>query len=295
MTKERFGFIGLGIMGRPMCRNLIKAGYPITVYNRTEDKMKEMIALGAVAAHSPREVAENSSIIITMLPDSPDVEKVIGGVGGVLETAHRGSVIIDMSTISPIVTKRLAALAQEKGVDMLDAPVSGGEKGAIEATLAIMVGGKEEVFKRCSGIFHVLGKKVVHIGGIGCGGFAKLANQIIVGITLEAVSEALVLGKKAGLDPRVLIEAISTGAARCWALEVKANSMVKKDFEPGFKVHLHHKDLKIALDMGHDIGVPLPVTGLVHEMFGALKTAGLGNKDHSVIIDLIERLAGNHS
>src|SRR3990167_9351808 len=212
MVKYRLGFIGLGIMGRPMCRNLIKAGYPVIVHNRTKEKMREMVTLGASAAYSPREVAEKSDIIITMLPDSPDVEKVIAGDKGVLETSHKGSVIIDMSTISPIVTQKLAALAQEKGVEMLDAPVSGGEKGAIEATLAIMVGGKKEIFERCSGIFNVLGKKVVHVGDIGCGGFTKLANQIIVGITLEAVSEALVLGKKAGVKPEVLIEAINTGA-----------------------------------------------------------------------------------
>ncbi len=288
---KRVGFIGLGIMGKPMAKNLLKKEYQLTVYNRSRPPIVELERLGARAANSSREVAESSDIVITMLPDSPDVEQVVLGSNGVSSGIKTDSILIDMSTISPITTKKIAGHLTSLGVDMLDAPVSGGEKGAIEATLSIMVGGKTEVFEECLEIFQALGKNIVHVGDVGMGQVAKACNQIVVALTLEAVGEALVLGYKAGVDPELIIKALSGGAARCWALEVRAPNVLDRNFKPGFKVRLHHKDLGIALATGKEFGVPLPITSLVHEMFGALRVAGRGDLDHSSIITLLEDLA----
>ncbi|MGQ9629817.1 MAG: 2-hydroxy-3-oxopropionate reductase [bacterium] len=292
MERKRIGFIGLGIMGKPMAKNLVRAGYPLTVYNRSRPSIDELVEFGARAVGSSKEVAERSDVVITMLPDSPDVQQVVLGRSGVLEGARPGSVIIDMSSIAPLVAQDIARRAKEKGVRMLDAPVSGGEEAAVQGTLSIMVGGDEETFNECLDILKVMGENVVHVGEVGAGNFTKLANQIIVAVTLEAVSEALVLGTKAGVDPEKMVNAIKGGAARCWALEVRApNNMLVRNFKPGFKARLHYKDLNNILATGRDLGVPLPVTSLVHELFGALLVDGQGENDHSAILTVLERMA----
>jgi 2-hydroxy-3-oxopropionate reductase len=267
---EKVGFIGLGIMGKPMARNLMEAGYELTVYNRSPEKAQELGEEGASVAASPREVAENSDIVITMLPDSPDVRNVVAGEGGVLEGIGEGSLLVDMSTISPVVTEELAAAVKEKGASMIDAPVSGGDVGAIEGTLSIMVGGSEEDFERARPLFDVMGKTVTHVGPTGAGQVTKAANQIVVALTIEAVSEALVLGSKAGVNPEKILEVLSGGLAANKVMEVKREKFLERDFEPGGKVEFHRKDLRIALEAGREYGVPLPVTALVCQMFEAL-------------------------
>ncbi|MBT9167457.1 MAG: 2-hydroxy-3-oxopropionate reductase [Syntrophomonadaceae bacterium] len=289
---SKIGFIGLGIMGKPMAKNLLSAGYSLVVYNRSKGAVRELEETGAKGANSAKEVARQTDVVITMLPDSADVSQVILGPAGVIEGTKEGNIIIDMSTIAYKVTRKIAAEAEARGVEMLDAPVSGGEQGAIDGMLSIMVGGKREVFEHCLDIFYAMGKNIVHVGDIGMGQVVKACNQVITGLTLEAVAEAIVLGTKAGVNPKLMVKAISGGAARCWALEVKAPAMLKRDFHPGFKVKLHHKDLRIALDVGNDFGVPLPVTSLVYQMYSALKVAGKGDYDHSSIITFIEDLAG---
>ncbi|HIC90430.1 MAG TPA: 2-hydroxy-3-oxopropionate reductase [Anaerolineae bacterium] len=286
------GFIGLGIMGKPMARNLLAAGYSLVVHNRSREPVQELVAAGAAEAFSPREVAARSQVIITMLPDSPDVALVVAGPDGVLEGVTAGDVIIDMSTIAPTVAQELAKKAAAQGVHMLDAPVSGGDIGAQQGTLSIMVGGDEEVFQSCLPIFQVMGKNVVHVGDSGAGQIVKACNQIVVAGTLAVVSEALVLGTKAGVDPAKIVEAIQGGAARCWALEVRAPRVIQRVFDPGFKSKLHYKDLNIVQDTGRAFGVPLPVTSIVHELFAAMQVAGRGELDHSAIITVLEDLAG---
>jgi 2-hydroxy-3-oxopropionate reductase len=288
---ERIGFIGLGIMGKPMARNLIEAGYELVVYNRSRGKVDELAQEGAEATGSPREVAEQSDIIITMLPDSPEVREIVAGEDGLFEGIKEGSLLIDMSTISPVVTEELAAEAGQKGVGMLDAPVSGGETGAIDGTLSIMVGGSEEDFERARPIFDVLGQTVVRVGEAGAGQVVKACNQIVVALVIEAVSEALVLGSKAGVDPEKIIKVLSGGLAGSKVMEAKKSFFLEHDFEPGFRVELHHKDLGIALAAGREYGVALPVTALVSQMLEALKAKGCGDRDHSAILTLIEDLA----
>lgn len=291
MTRK-IGFIGLGIMGKPMAKNLLSAGYSLVVYNRSKGAIKELQESEAIETNSPKEAASQTDVIITMLPDSNDVSQVILGPAGVIEGTKQGNIIIDMSTIDYKVTRKIAAEVEARGVEMLDAPVSGGEQGAIDGTLSIMVGGKKEVFENCLDIFHSLGKNIVHVGDIGAGQVVKACNQVVTGLTLQAVAEALVLGTKAGVNPKLIVEALSAGAARCWALDVKAPAMLKRDFRPGFKLKLHHKDLRIALDIGNDFDVPLPVTSLVYQIFSALKVAEKGDYDHSSIITFTEDLAG---
>jgi len=288
---ERIGFIGLGIMGKPMARNLMKAGYDLVVYNRSREKADELAGEGAVAAESPKEVAAACETVITMLPDSPEVREVVAGENGVFEGIREGSLLIDMSTISPVVTEELAATAGKKGVGMLDAPVSGGEPGAEEGTLSIMVGGSEEDFERAKPIFDVLGKTVVRVGEAGAGQVVKACNQIVVALTIEAVSEALVLGSKAGVDPAKIIEVLSGGLAGNKIMEAKRTSFLEHDFDPGFRTELHHKDLGIALAASREYGVPLPVTAIVSQMLEALVAKGSGDRDHSAILTLIEELA----
>jgi len=278
-------------MGKPMARNLMKKGYSLVVYNRSKGPIEELVNDGAKAALSPKEVAEKSEIIITMLPDSPEVAEVILGENGLLEGARKGAIIIDMSSISPVITKKIHKEVSKKGVKMIDAPVSGGETGAIEGALAIMVGGEKKVFEDCLGIFKVLGKSIVHVGDIGAGGFVKLANQIIVALNMEAMSEALVLGVKAGVDPKLLYEAIKGGLAGSRVLDAKVPSILERRFKAGFKIRLHIKDLKNALNSAKELGIPLPLTSLVHEMFQALNREGKGEEDHSAIIKFIEGLA----
>jgi len=284
----KIGFIGLGIMGTPMSKNLIKAGYELTLCKR--GRFKELQDLGAEVVPTCREVAEISDLVITMLPDSPDVESATLGRNGVFEGIRVGSTYIDMSTISPITTKKVAEAAEAKGVRVLDAPVSGGEKGAIEGTLTIMVGGSKEVFVDCLPVFQAMGKNIVYCGGIGSGQVVKACNQILVAGVLEAASEALVLGAKAGVDPEVVLTVIAGGYAMR-VLDVRGPLVLKRDFKPGFKSKLHYKDLGIALAAGAAYGVPLPVTGLIHEMMGAMKVSGRGEYDHSGIITVLEDLA----
>ena len=289
---KKIGFIGLGIMGRPMALNLLKAGHALAVHNRSKGPVGELVAAGASDGGTPRGVAASSDFVITMLPDSPDVELVVLGPEGVLEGAKPGAVILDMSTISPEVSRRIAAEAAQKGVEMLDAPVSGGDVGARQATLSIMVGGKQDVFDRCLDIFQAMGKSIVRVGEIGAGGAVKLANQVIVAGTIQAVSEGLLLGARLGVDPDLIIKAISGGLARCGILEVRAPRMVQGVFDPGFMVKLHLKDLGLALSAGRSVNVPLPVTAHVNEMFKALVAQGKGEQDHSSLLQILEQMAG---
>jgi 2-hydroxy-3-oxopropionate reductase len=286
------GFIGLGIMGKPMAQNLMKAGHPLVVYNRTASKAQELVSAGARQVGSPREVANHAEVIITMVADSPEVEQIILGSQGIVEAVKAGSVVIDMSSISPVVTKKIAAELAEKGVAMLDAPVSGGEIGATQGTLSIMVGGDEAVFEEVKPILEKMGKSVVRVGEIGAGGFTKLSNQIIVAAALQAIAEAMVLAQKAGVDIQRVYEAIKGGMAGGRTLDMKIPLLVQHRFEPGFKMDLHIKDLKNALLAGKSLGVPLPATGLIHELFTACSAQGKGQKDHSVIYTLLEQLAG---
>ena len=285
------GFIGLGIMGKPMARNLMKAGYKLVVYNRSRASMDELAAEGAATGDSPKAVAEQSDVVITMLPDSPQVQEVMTGENGVLAGAKAGTLVIDMSTISPVVTQEVAKVAQEHGVRMLDAPVSGGDVGAQQGTLSIMVGGSAEDFEQARPVFEVLGKTIVHVGGIGAGQVVKACNQIVVALTIEAVSEALVLGSKAGVDPAVILQVLSGGLAANRVMEVRGPNFLQHNFQPGFKIALHHKDLGIALSAGREYGVALPVTAIVDQMLQALKQRGQGDQDHSAILTLIEDLA----
>jgi 2-hydroxy-3-oxopropionate reductase len=289
---EKVGFIGLGIMGKPMAKNLMEAGYELVLYNRTLEKAEELAEDGAAeVAANPREVAENSEIIVTMLPDSPDVRNVVAGEDGVLEGIREGVLVVDMSTISPVVTEELAARVRERGASMLDAPVSGGDVGAIEGTLSIMVGGEEEDFERARPLFEVMGNTVTHVGPSGAGQLVKAANQVVVALTIEAVSEALVLGSKGGVAPEKILEVLSGGLAGNKVMEVKREKFLSHKFEPGFRSELHHKDLGIALAAGREYGVVLPVTAIVDQMLLAMKKKGWGGEDHSALLRIIEDLS----
>src|SRR5215212_4869231 len=286
------GFVGLGIMGRPMARNLLRAGYELVVHNRSRSKAEELGEEGASVAENPKEVAESCEIIITMLPDSSQVEEVLAGENGVFEGVREGALLVDMSTISPVATKELAAEARERGASMLDAPVSGGEPGAEAGTLSIMVGGNVEDFERARPLFDVLGNTVVHVGESGTGQVVKACNQIVVALTIEAVSEALVLGSKAGVDPGKVLDVLSGGLAANKVMEIKREKLLSHDFTPGGKVEFHRKDLQIGLEAGREYGVSLPVTSIVDQMFGALLAAGRGGWDHVALLTLIEDWAG---
>ncbi len=291
MAKTRIGLIGTGIMGRPMGRNLLKAGYPLVAHNRSRVPVDELVAAGATAARSPCEVVERSDVVITMLPDSPEVQAVVQGPDGILDALREGVTYIDMSTISPIVTREIASLVEAKSAQMLDAPVSGGEKGAIEATLSIMVGGPKEVFDRVLPIFQAMGKNIVHIGDHGAGQVTKACNQIVVALTIQAVGEALALAAKAGVDPARVRQALLGGFAQSRILEQHGQRMLDRNFQPGFRVRLHQKDLNIALSSGKALGVPLPATAIVQEAFTALRALDRSDWDHSALVTLIEDLA----
>ncbi|TMQ18715.1 MAG: 2-hydroxy-3-oxopropionate reductase [Candidatus Rokuibacteriota bacterium] len=286
------GFIGLGIMGRPMARNLLKAGHSIIVHSRSRGPVDEIVEAGAKAAGSPRDVAAQCDVLITMLPNSPEVEQVALGPNGIVEGARRGLVFIDMSTISPIVSQKVGKALEAKGVAMLDAPVSGGEKGAIDGALSIMVGGDKAVFERVLPIFQAMGKTITLLGPLGFGGFTKLANQIIVAVNLTALAEALTLGKKAGLDRDLLLTALAGGLAGSRCLEQKKPNYLANTYDPGFKIDLHYKDLGLIMESARALGVPLPTTAVVQELFNALRVKGRGGLDHSGVITLLEDLAG---
>jgi 2-hydroxy-3-oxopropionate reductase len=290
---DTIGFVGLGIMGRPMAHNLLKAGFPLVVHNRHQEVTDEFLAAGARADSQLREIAAACAVVITMLPGPAQVEEVLVGPGGVIEGAHAGLVVIDMSTIAPVVASTLAARLAEYGITMIDAPVSGGDKGAIAGTLSIMVGGDEGTFERCMPIFQVLGKTIVHVGGSGAGQVVKACNQIVVALVIEAVSEALVLGSKAGVDPAKILQVLGGGLAANRVMELRGASMLAHDFAPGGRVRFHHKDLGFALEAARRYGVSLPVTTLVDQMFASLEVKGRGDLDHSALLTYLEDLAAH--
>jgi 2-hydroxy-3-oxopropionate reductase len=291
MSTPTIGFIGLGIMGKPMARHLLKAGYSLVLHNRSRAAVDELGKDGAHSAMNSREVAQRSDVIITMLPDSPDVELVYGSENGIFAGTKSGTLLIDMSSISPVVARRLASEADTRGCDMLDAPVSGGEAGAVAATLSIMIGGKASAVERAMPIFEKLGKNIVHVGAAGAGQVTKAANQMVVGTTIAIVGEALVLAAKAGVDPAKVRQALLGGFAQSKILEAHGQKMLDRNFKPGFRLRLHEKDMKIALATGSEYGVPLMVTGVVGQMMTAMKGMGNGDLDHSGLVKFVETLA----
>ena len=288
----KIGFIGLGIMGKPMAKNLMKAGHELVVYDVIAANVDNVVAAGAQAGASSKDVAEQCSFIITMLPNSPHVKTVVMGENGVLEGAQAGTVLVDMSSIAPLASQEIAAACGEKGVKMLDAPVSGGEPKAIDGTLAIMVGGDKELFDQVKDVLAVMGSSVVYCGTIGAGNTTKLANQIIVAANIAACAEAFILAKKAGVDPAVVFEAIKGGLAVSTVMNAKVPMMLERDFNPGFKIDLHIKDLNNAIDTGHGVGSPLPLTAQVMEMMQWLRKEKCGQDDHSALAKYYEYLAG---
>jgi len=286
------GFIGLGIMGRPMAKNLLKAGYSLVVHSRSRSPVDELVAAGAKAGTSARDVAAQSDVLITMLPNSPDVELVALGKDGIVEGARPGLIYVDMSTISPIVSQKVGEALGAKGVRMLDAPVSGGERGAIDGALSIMVGGDQAVFDSVLPILQSMGKTITLLGPLGFGGFTKLANQIIVAVNLTALGEALTLAKKAGLDRALTLKALAGGLAGSRCMDQKTPNYVGNTYQPGFKIDLHFKDLGLIMESARALGVPLPATAVVQELFSALRVKGRGGLDHSAVITLLEELAG---
>jgi 2-hydroxy-3-oxopropionate reductase len=281
-------------MGLPMARNLAEAGFELTVFNHTSSKAEVFAQENSTAvARDLEELAGQCEVVITMLPGPPEVEMVIAGEGGLLESMDRGTLLVDMSTSSPVLARGLAREAARRGIGMLDAPVSGGDVAAEQGTLSIMAGGEETDFARAHPLFEVMGETIVHVGESGAGQVTKAANQIVVALVLEAVSEALVLGSKAGVEPSQLIEVLSGGLAANRAMEVKGDKLLGHDFEPGGKVAFHHKDLGIALEAGREYGVSLPVTALVDQMFGELESRGRGEWDHSALLTLIEARSGH--
>jgi 2-hydroxy-3-oxopropionate reductase len=289
---QRIGFIGLGVMGLPMAKNLISAGYSLVVYDTRPGPVGELTQLGAVAAGSPREAAKASDVIITMLPDSADVESVALGEKGLIDAVHDGQIHIDMSTIAPSAAVKVAQALGQKGVRCLDAPVSGGDVGAQKGTLSIMVGGAEDLFNEVLPILRSMGKNIVWCGPNGAGQTVKACNQVLVAVTIAGVAEALVLGAKAGVDPATIVKVLSGGLARCGVLENRGERIVKGDFAPGFRSRLHYKDLNIIMRTSNDFGVPMPVTSAVHELFNAMLVKGRGELDHTGLITVLKDLAG---
>jgi len=287
---KRIGFIGLGLMGSGMSKNLVKAGYPVTVWNRTASKMKPLVEAGAKSAGSPKEVAESSDVVVSIVTDSPDVEEVLLGPEGAIHGAKKGHIFIDMSTISPIATREMAAKLAERGVEMLDAPVSGGVIGARDGTLSIMVGGKREVFDECRPILEAMGKTITYIGGVGDGQVCKAVNQILVGTTMLGVAEALVFAKKAGVDVKAVHAAVSGGAAGSWQLTNNGARLLKGDHEPGFKIKDYLKDLGIIAETAKATDMPLPATSLVHQMFINCAAEGMRDKGTQAVVVAVEKL-----
>jgi 2-hydroxy-3-oxopropionate reductase len=291
ITVANIGFIGLGIMGNPMSKNLMKAGHSLTVYDIVPSLLDAVVAAGATRAGSCADVASKVDIIITMLPDGPDVEKAMLGPGGVVEGARKGLVAVDMSSISPLVSQKVGAACAAKGVEFLDAPVSGGEPKAIDGTLAIMVGGDAGVFQKMEPILKTMGSSVTLTGPVGAGNVTKLANQIMVACNIAAMGEALVLATKAGLDPEVVFNAVKGGLAGSTVLNAKAPMVIGRNFKPGFRIKLHQKDLRNALLAAESMKVPLPLTSLLQQMLMSLMNEGKGDLDHSAIVNFIEDLA----
>jgi 2-hydroxy-3-oxopropionate reductase len=286
----KIGFIGLGIMGKPMSKNLLKAGYEVVVYNRSKASVDEIVALGAEGAASPKEVAEKSDVIITMLPNSPQVLSACLDEGGIIEGAKAGTIVIDMSSIDPLKSRELSEALAVKGIELLDAPVSGGQPKAIDGTMSVMVGGKKEIFDKCYDIMKAMAGTVVYVGGIGAGNVTKLANQVIVALNIAAMSEAFTLATKAGVDPELVYQAIRGGLAGSTVLDAKAPLVMDRKFEPGFRIELHIKDLQNVLDTSHELGASLPLTAQVMEIMQALKADGHEKDDHCGIIKYYEKM-----
>jgi 2-hydroxy-3-oxopropionate reductase len=287
----KVAFIGLGIMGKPMSRNLTKAGHQLFVYDLNPQPVEELVAAGAQRCGSAKEAASRGEITITMLPDGPDVDAAVLGPGGVLEGAPAGSIVVDMSSISPLVAQKVGAACAARGVEFLDAPVSGGEPKAIDGTLAIMVGGKQEIFDKVLPLFQSMGSSATLTGPVGAGNVTKLANQIMVACNIAAMGEALVLATKAGLDPDVVFQAVKGGLAGSTVLNAKAPMVVERNFKPGFRIRLHQKDLRNALLAAESMKVSLPLTGLVQQMLMSLMNSGRGDLDHSAIVTFLEDMA----
>lgn len=287
----KVGYIGLGIMGKSMARNILKAGFPLTVHNRSRAAVAELVEEGALAAASPAEVAAQVEVVFTNLPDSPDVEQVALGDGGILEGARPGLIFVDNSTIKPATARKIAEKMAERGVQALDAPVSGGDIGARNGTLSIMVGGDAVALEKVRPVLEAVGKTITHIGGPGAGQIAKAANQVMVAAQMVAMGELLILAQKAGADPRKVVEAIKGGAAQCWTLDVKPPRLFSGNRQPGFKARMQAKDLNIVLDTAREYGVPLPATAVNSQLFNAMLAEGLGELDNSAVIEIIERLA----
>ncbi len=288
----KVGFVGLGIMGRPQALNVMKAGHTMAVWARRRESMQPLADAGATACASPAEAAAPADVVFVMVSDTPDVEQVIFGPKGIIERARPGTVVVDMSTISPVATRAIANRLAEKGIEMLDAPVSGGEVGAINGTLSIMVGGKAEVFARVKPLFECMGKNIVHIGANGAGQVAKACNQIVAAVTLEAVSEGLTLARRNGADPAKVREALLGGFAWSKVLEVHGRRIIERDFKPGFKARLHRKDLKIVTDTAAHLGLTLPQASLVASHLNALVGLGCGDEDSAALVKVVERSAG---
>ncbi|HEV2357423.1 MAG TPA: NAD(P)-dependent oxidoreductase [bacterium] len=284
---ERIGFIGLGIMGKPMAGHLIQAGYPVTVWNRTPSKTADLVQAGARQGTSPKDVAAQSDITVIMVADTPDVRQVVLGADGVIEGARRGGVVVDMSTISPVATREIAEALAARGIEMLDAPVSGGEKGAIDATLSIMVGGKPEIFERVLPAFQRMGKNIVHIGAHGAGQVTKACNQLVLSLTILGVAEAIHLARKAGVDPAKVRSALLGGFAQSRVLELHGQRMLDGNYAPGFRTRLYHKDMGIVTETGRALGMPLLGAGLAAQLYQIAMNEGLGEMDYSVLAKVI--------
>jgi 2-hydroxy-3-oxopropionate reductase len=290
--KLRVGYIGLGLMGKSIARNILKAGFPLVVHNRSREAVAELAAEGAIVAYSPAEVAAQVDVVFTNLPDSPDVELVALGPGGIIEGAHPGLVLVDNSTIKPAVTRQIAEALEPKGVQCLDAPVSGGDIGARNATLTIMVGGTEAALERVRPVLQAMGKTITHVGEAGAGQIAKAANQIMVAAQMVGMAELLIFAKKAGADPQKVVEAIKGGAAQCWALDVKPPRLFAGNRSPGFKAYMQAKDLGIVLETARAYGIPLPSLSVNAQMFEAMLQMDMAGLDNSAVIGVIETLAG---
>jgi 2-hydroxy-3-oxopropionate reductase len=290
----KVGYIGLGIMGSSITRNLMKAGHELVVHNRSQGIVDQLVREGAKRAPSPREVAEQVDFVFTNLPDSPDVEKVVLGSNGIVEGGHEGLIYIDNSTIKPETARIIAARLAENGIAALDAPVSGGDVGAREGTLTIMVGGPDDAFQRAEPLFRAIGKAWVLVGDSGAGQIAKACNQIIVGAQMVALAEALITAQKAGVDPARVVEAIKGGAAQMWTLDVKPPRLFAGNRQPGFKAYMQHKDLGIVMDTARTYGIPLPMTAITQQLYAAMLEQGNRELDNSAIITVYESLAGIH-
>ncbi len=286
----KIGFIGLGIMGKPMAKNLVKAGYELIILEKKKKSVEELVSMGAKTAKNNVELAKQSNIIITMLPNSPEVEQVVLGEGGIIEGTKPGSVVIDMSSIAPLSSRKIYAKLEEKSIDMLDAPVSGGEPKAIDGSLAVMVGGKKEVFEKYYDVMMAMANSVVYVGESGAGNIAKLCNQVVVALNISAVSEAFILAKKAGVDPELVYQAIRGGLAGSAVMDAKVPMILERNFKPGFKIDLHIKDLNNVIETSHNVGAPLPLTASVMEIMQAIKIDGCGEEDHSSIAKYYEKL-----